>query len=416
MKTTILFLCGGLTLAFSATARTPDPPVMRWDRPVTCATGPRSGEPIRLQCTRSGDPGHKRCLYASACEVGTRATGCRALQRVRPCMSQRRGTRWADRVQKGYVMVKAISESPPGWMRDERGRVFQYNFDLGRRVWLGARWPFAAGPDDRLALGRVGLEHGLRAEVLSRSGRTRWRYHALVGEVMLNPLSVDATLLTIDTSHESKTPLLRFTTFWPRPRRHDLHLNLGFWAALGGVEHGPRGSEDETIIRFAAAAATWDLWHGPDLSSYVRLRSGIAADDLFLRRDDVGDRFALTPLVYAEGEITVDRDGFHHLGFHAGYEAPLVWEDDTTPTQRNRFSTELAYELILLAINDQPLTLRASVGGGYRDDLVDEASGWELTAGVGLRFSLWVPPRDLRAVARARKRLGLPAEPQTDTP
>jgi len=45
----------------------------------------------------------------------------------------------------------------------------------------------------------------------------------------------------------------------------------------------------------------------------------------------------------------------------------------------------------VLAINDQPLSLMLSGEGGYRDDLVEEAAGWELRAGAGLRVNFWVP-------------------------
>ena len=386
-------------------------PRIRWDRPVWCMDDP-AHKRIRVQCTRPNEEGEKVCLYAPDCQIGRRATSCQALRRAKTCIRVRQT--YADLVQAGYRFTRAVAAAPPGWMRDARGRVFQYNFDLGRRIWIGARWPFAHGPEDRMELGRVGLESGARIEVLTRKERTRYRFHALVSEVMLNPLSVDATLFMLDSSHESNTPLMRITTFLGDPERHDLYMNVGWFGEFGTVHHTPRGSTDETVVRIVALGPTWDLWHDADMTSFFRLRFGAALEDLYLRREGVGNRVAVTPVVALETDITFDRDGFHHLQASTTYEAPFVWEQDgdAPATHRHRFLSEVAYEVILLAVNDQPLTLRATVGGGYRDDLADAARGWELTAGVGLRMSLWVPPRDLRALDRARQRLGL--EPAAD--
>jgi hypothetical protein len=368
---------------------------------------------MRIQCperVRSGD--ETVCLYSGGFE--TREDGGRGphLERTRACDAyhtvppERLEQFLADHLPVPYRLRPAVAEAPPGWQRDARGRVFQVNFDLNRRVYLGARWVPVLLPADGMELGRVGLELGTRLEYLSDDLRTRYRFQILTGEVMLNPLGAAAVLLRFDASHDNDEPLLRITTFWPEPARHDLHADIGGWLDVLAVEHAPRNSFDETQMRFVAGGFTWDFWHSADMYSYVRLRAGGAFDDLYLDRGGTDNRVALTPVAAVEGDFTLDDDGFHHLTFVSSYEAPFVWRSDADgpPSFTQRFQNELAYEVIFLAINDQPLTFRVAAGGGYRDDVEPAASGWGLTAGAGLRFSFWAPARDIEALRAARMR------------
>lgn len=281
-----------------------------------------------------------------------------------------------------------------GWWRDEDGNLFQVAFDMHRRFWLGGGWlgGLTSADDHRLV-----LESGFRLDVLADDLRTRVRYRFLESELALSPLSLSARLLAIDTSTESDEPFVRITTFVGTPRRHDLYLSAGWWAELLAVEHRPRGSADDTLLRFAGAGFTWDLWHDADMTSYFRLRAGVALDDILRRGDDA--RFAVTPLVALEADLTFDPEGFHNLVLSTGYEA-LLFEgpDDGDIDHHTRFVSSVAYELILIALNDQPLTLRVALSGGYRDDLSDpDRDGWALSAMAGLRFSLWAPAPDFAA-------------------
>ena len=58
-----------------------------------------------------------------------------------------------------------------------------------------------------------------------------------------------------------------------------------------------------------------------------------------------------------------------------------------------RFKANLQYEQIILAINDQPLSLTLAGGGQKRNDLPGVPDTWAFVFDVGLRFSLWAPPR-----------------------
>jgi hypothetical protein len=377
---------------------------MSWDLPITCLTDAYGEVFLRYQCPTAPAEGEDAivCLYSDARELLDDGTDGADLERVQPCSytytipSGGLAEFLALRLPEGSRLDPGVAEAPSGWRRDERGRVMQVNFDLYRRVYLGTRWIPALLSPGGMELGRVGLEFGSRIEVLSDDLRTRYRVQALTGEVLLNPLGVTGTLLRFDASRDAVDPLLRITTFWGTPARHDLFADVAGWLDVLGVEYRPRNSSDEIQLRFLAGGFTWDLWHSADMYSFVRLRAGGAFEDLYLDRDGVDNRVALTPLAALEGDFTFDRDGFHHLTFVSAYEAPFVWREDTgaLPTFTQRFTNEVAYEVIFLAINDQPLTLRLAVGGGYRDDVESPAQGWELTAGAGLRFSFWVPARE----------------------
>ncbi len=61
-----------------------------------------------------------------------------------------------------------------------------------------------------------------------------------------------------------------------------------------------------------------------------------------------------------------------------------------TPTTRK---AEVAWEQLIFSVNDQPFTVRAAAGTQWRDDIPGIAPQWATYANIGLRFSLWAPPR-----------------------
>ena len=279
---------------------------------------------------------------------------------------------------------------------------------MNKRVWLGGRYAPTFGSSSDPDLGRAAIESGIRGEMLSYDTRSRYRFYALEGELMLNPLQVQATLFRFDQSKEAATPFLRLTTFWPEPQRHDGYLNVGWWAEVMSVSYRPRRSEDETHLRFVGVGPTLDFWHSRDMSSWLRLKVGGALEDLYLDREGQGHRLALTPQAMLDTDVLFDQAGMYRLTVASGYEAPLVFlqGSDAPPTLHHRFRNLLAYEMIVLAINDQPLSLRLHAEGGYRDDLVEEASGWELRAGAGLRVNFWVPPPSAEDHRRIEEKRG----------
>lgn len=287
-----------------------------------------------------------------------------------------------------------IDTVPPGYYRDADGREMQIAFDLNRRIWLGGGYlhTFADGLDD----GGASFEMGMRVEYTTDQDRSRSRFRMFELAMEPAPLRLRASLLRFDNSNVGVDPILRVTTFVGGPARHDIYLQGGWWLDLLALDMRPRGSTRDTFVRIIGGGVTWDWWQSRDMSSYLRSKLGLALDDAILdapeadAAEPVG-RFSVVPLAAIEGDFTLDAAGFHHIALSSRFEAAFIDDGQGGYDYRRRFDNELAYELILIAIDDQPVSLRLGVEGGYRDDL-DAGNGWQIGVRAGLRISLWAPP------------------------
>lgn len=336
----------------------------------------------RAQC----DHETRTCLITPSHELDPGGTETeRLLERVRTCVSEIHAPVPGDSL-KTYQMVPSIADAPPGWYRDERGRVMQFNFDLHRRIWLGGAWSPLQTPAKVLE-NRVRLDFGISLEFPSEKRMHRMRM--LETELFLGEPSVDTTLFQYDFSVERDEPLFRVTTFVGKPRRHDISLNVGTWIEVLRVEELERGGLEGGFLTWGTVHATLDLWHSKDLVSFVRVRAGPSAE-----RDYKNNVSMLVPGAVLEGDLTLDRDGFHHLRFGVEAEKLLLSREvEGRPLRPERLKLSAGYELILLAINDQPLSLVADARGSWRNDIPNLPPRWEWSASAGLRFSLWAPAR-----------------------
>lgn len=355
-----------LTLVLSQT------PHLSYDRAVWCIGN------SRVQC----DEEKKECLEAPATVEGTEEE----LARTAYCVPHESGRR-DQLIAEGYTFTKAIAEAPPGWYRDEQGRILQVNFDLHRRVYFGGAWAPQFQPKNGGAtLGRGRTDFGIAIDISANRGRELHRIHLLEGSMELGPvLGVDAALIRYDWSALRNQPAFWISTFVGKPRRFDVDMNLSGWfeAARWELVQG------QSFITIAAAAVTLDLWHAQDLESYVRIRLGPAAE--FDRQTNA---VAFKPFAAAEADFTLDRDGFHHLTASASAEK-LFFEPALIGRHSNpsRLRFRAGYEVILLAINDYPLTFVLDGKATWRDDLIGVAPGWDFSGQAGLRFSFWAPAR-----------------------
>jgi hypothetical protein len=373
-------------------------PALRYDQPILCTKLPPtpqvpSGE-YRMQC----DPVTRRCLIAPASELDAEGLELdRPLLRTSYC--DRSETSANVRVQEGYRFVPAIAESPPGWYRDEQGRVMQFNFDLHRRFYLGSAWAPLFRSGRGTETNRVRVDFGIQTEFPGGSEDNRLhRVTFLETEVYLGEPSLDVTVVRYDFNVERTVPLFRVTTFFGKPRRFDLGLNLGAWTEVLHQETIEREDSELSVLTWGAVHGTLDVWHSKDLVSYVRFRTGPSFE-----RDRTHGLNTFVPTVVFEGNITLDTDGFHHLLFSAEAEKVLLDDPvDGRPLHPERLKVRAGYELILLAINDQPVSLVADGRGAWRSDIPQVAGKWEWSANVGLRASLWAPARRSAPLASAR--------------
>jgi hypothetical protein len=175
---------------------------------------------------------------------------------------------------------------------------------------------------------------------------------------------------------------MRVVTFIGRPRRFDAGLEIGGWLEAGDFE--VQGGQ--TLWRWATGDATVDLWQSEDMASFVRLRAGAGFEGV--QAENGMTREAVTPNAAVEADLTLDRGGINHLGISAIFENPRYLAGDTYAL---RFEGAIDYERIIIAINDQPVSLHLQAAARKRDEGAMPDEKWALSATAGLRFSLWAP-------------------------
>ena len=387
-----------------------------WNRPVSClALRPSklvpSGE-YRVQCERA-----MRTCYAAPTrvsitnEAGELVEGEEPLSRVNEgCTSYIEGVSEQQLARHEWRFQLANPEAPPGWYRDERGRVMQVNFDLGRRVYVGGAWAPFYRRDGNGSLARGRVEFGIDISINSDNQRHQHRLHFLETSALLGttPLMTrfEATVARYSVSSQRQRAPLWITTFIGEPRRFDLPLNLGWAAEAARFES--LGSKNYLTI--AELDATLDLWNSADLDSFIRLRVGPSLEfDL-----DVKAAY-FKPVVALEANLVLDRDGFHHVTASAVGEK-LFWEPaiEGRGVSPQRLRIKAGYEVILFALNDYPFTLVIDGRANWRDD-VPVLKGWEFAGDIGLRFSLWAPARHQSQQVRTRPAF-LPQPPVANPP
>ena len=370
------------------TPRSPLPQLV-WGTPVLCGRFPPtdarpSGE-VRAQC----DDAAKECLVSSARELDSQGREtAEPVARVQPCSAT--GLDFRTRAEDGFRFIPAVSEAPAGWVRDERGREMQFNFDLNRRVHVGGAWaPLWNARSDELDRSRYRAEFGIRLEYPDRERELLFRMRLLEGEFFLGDNSGRLSAFTYDWSRATSRPVARISTFVGKPRRFDLVLDLGGYLEALTFETFRREGLTENRLKLATAQPTFDLWNSRDLVSFVRLRAG---PSLLLDTRRQSLHFAAEAAL--EADTTLDADGFHHLRFAAvGEKLFFTSALAGRPADPQRLSLRAEYEVIVIAINDQPLSLVLDARGGWRNDVEGLTPSWEWSGGAGLRFSLWAPAR-----------------------
>jgi hypothetical protein len=365
-----------------------DLPTMDHGQPVLCVRDTQ-GLLWRIQCNTAA----KTCLFAANDELDSTGERTKPLERARTCELDVPFDRH-ELEANGFKFVAARVDAPWGWMRDERARIYQISFDLKRRLYFGAAYTPVKVIDNPLASKRTSIDFGLLVLEHVTHGKTptRHRLRLVEGQVHLEPFSAELVVAHYDVSRRLFDPLLRFTTFVGTPSRHDLYLNLGLWSEAGGLELHKTVLGNTQLWRHATAQVTLDLWQSASLDSFLRVRTGLGFEG---QHDDVnGYRSALTATSALDLDMVLDPAGFHNLRFEIDHEVPRYYVPVGSQSRwAQRMRARVQYEAIVLAINDQPLTLKLAAGGEKRDDLPGVPDQWAFVIDAGLRFSLWAPPR-----------------------
>jgi hypothetical protein len=363
---------------------------LEWGVPTECMTD-AAGIRWRVQCDKPIPPGARpACLAAPA----TESSG-RPLSRVKPCRDT--GTDgYAKILAAKAVILPAIAEAPPGWYRDEEGRVMQVTFDLQRRFLLGAGWEPVLDPGGGSERpGRSGFDMGLVAAWPDASGRRWHAIRALEGRLAVPDLQAGAQLFAYDMSQVTDEPILRITTFFGRPRRGDLRLDWGLGLRVLGLDVRPHGIKGWTDLEIAKFHLAWDIWQSADLQNRVRASGGAAVGRAWQKEEPGGGWSAtyLGPAAALTWLHGLDNDGFHTVSADLHWSLPCYYRGGRF-VPRTRAGTNAGYEWIVIAVNDQPVSLRVEGTLDYRDDLGAAVPKWDAAAHAGLRFSFWAPARE----------------------
>lgn len=364
-------------------------PRLVWSKPIWCVTDAK-GREFRVQDQLQADGTHLLLIAPNE-----EASG-RPLSRTADCS---RGNGGMDAIGPNAARsprVSAIAEAPPGWYRDEQGRVFQVSFDLRRRFYLGAGWKPALGAQgEGQAIERAYVDMGLEASWLRHEARTRHTIRALNAHATFDDLEAEGTFFSWEMVHASTTPLLRITTFFGTPRRYDTKMDMGFGARLLSVHHRPHRDDDLTDLEIGEGHVAWYPWHSDDLYDSVRITLGGNGGATYRGGGELRDgQFWVGPRAGLELFGNLDRDGFHYLHGRVQAGLPVAVGGTEAGKMRTRARAEVGYEVIFLAINDQPLSLRTTAALDQRDDVQGQAPELEASAFTGLRFSFWAPARD----------------------
>jgi hypothetical protein len=293
----------------------------------------------------------------------------------------------------------AGADVPWGFYRDRQGRVMQVSFDFGRRLWLGVGYAPRRTPAGDTEISPAAFDFGVTYDKLSGDGRTRERYTVLDGQVRLHSFGLDVTGFRYDLSHRYQRPLVRITTFVREPARHDLYLNIGLYAETLHFEVAPRGIDGEQSLTLATAQGTLDLWQSEDLRSYVRLRVGPGIEMRIGPWGDEARYVGILPQATLEGNIILGQRAMQRLNFRLRGDLlrSATWHAEPLPGDWTA-TVDAAYEAILLAINDQPVSFRLAASAYLRDDAQQIVAGiptsrvWGWTGTAGIRMAFFSPP------------------------
>ena len=375
---------------------TEDSPQLHYDEPIYCGVD-EFGQELRLQCEENAEGG-PRCLVA----LDKKHHNDDKLDRTRWCEEHLGPEHLAELEALGYQLVPAIAEAPPGWARDELGRVFQVTFDLLNRFYLGAAWqPNFDHMESSQRLDRVGFDMGFRASVFEPWDRSRHNIRVIQGNVALGGLELEGELAGYDYSHEASEPFLRLVTFFGTPHRFDFGADIGWGLSALDVKSHLGWDTPVTTLEFGELHVAWDLYQSSDLYNIVRigLGSGVGA----LWQDELDSAIFFSPTASLDATFGLDQSGLHYLFAQSWFTTHLFASGTTKEVYHHNARAQVGYEWVILSLNDQPLSFHAEAGVDYFGELVSESclecadvvtkEQFATTATAGLRFSLWAPAR-----------------------
>jgi hypothetical protein len=132
---------------------------------------------------------------------------------------------------------------------------------------------------------------------------------------------------------------------------------------------------------------------------YSNLRIELGGDvgsfwpDRKLVADKATGNYYIGPTVALRSRLSLGKGGLHYLFTDLSWRKPTVVAGDLVGAAVNRFTGSVAYEGVLIAINDQPISARIATEGRTQGDYQRDVRAVELRFLAGLRMSFGAPPR-----------------------
>jgi hypothetical protein len=391
-------MLSGLLVSFwsgSSHSQTYKTPQLKWGKPVHCVVDGKK-ERFRYQCEKLPN-GRQRCWFAADHTIPFNAP----LDRAQFCDSEQPANAYSRMLADGTEVLPARADVQPGFARDETGQAFQVQFDLLKRYYLGALWLPTLQHSEKVSakrpnfpLGRFAFEGGFTGSFLSHSARTRHDLTMFEGSVTIDDFQLNGLFLAYDYQLNKRRPMYHLTTFFGTPKRYDVAANLGTGFRILRFEGRTPSARDTKDLEFGEAHLGLNLWSSDDMYNRLRVEAGGDAgriwDDRQLKEGPAYGGF--TSAVHFRA--TLGSGGLHYLFLDANYQRFGLMQGVRKGTFANKVQGSIAYELIMVAINDQPLSFRLGAASSFRDDISSGQSISETTFQTGLRFSFWAPPRD----------------------
>ncbi|EYF04955.1 Hypothetical protein CAP_3766 [Chondromyces apiculatus DSM 436] len=375
-------------------------PQLQMSKPIRCMRGPE-GRPVRVQCEPEG--GGQRCLVAPA----TNAYTGEMLEGLGMCTSEEGPEAYAALAASGARLVPALADALPGYARSDTGRAFQVKFDLMNRLYIGASWVPTFQIRDRGTgptfgpFARGSAEAGIHLSILSPHARARHELRILEGSATFDDLELNGVVFSYDYQHRHRRPAFWLSTFIGPPAVFPVAARTGWGFRIFSVNDRPPAFRNALDMEFGELHLSWHPWQSRDMYSFLRLEAGGDFGHYWQNRAeaseglDTGQWYA-GPTAAVRSRFSLGEGGLHMITTEMTYRRPTAMNGvhgAPSGAAINRLDALLAYEGVLLAINDQPLSVRLTAGGNTRNDLVEDLRSVELRLSAGLRMSFWAPPR-----------------------
>jgi hypothetical protein len=273
---------------------------------------------------------------------------------------------------------------------------------LLNRFYIGAGWAPTLQSSNGFSVpagfpfARGHAELGIVLSVLSPRSRARHDMRILDGSASFADFEVRGTLFSYDYQHEHRRPAFWISTFFGEPEVHPVMPRMGWGFRLLSVLDRQPSYQNSLDMEFGEFHIAYNPWQSTDMYSHLRIEIGADVGAYWADRKAVSGKsgnYYIGPTLAAKSRVSLGKGGLHFLFSELNLRRSTIVSGDYTATTVNRLTGSLAYEGVLIAINDQPISIRLATEGRTQNDFERDVRAVELRFLAGLRMSFGAPPR-----------------------